>query len=106
MSKQTSSDVPREFAQSAREPQFLPHPLMDQLLQTVIALGAELWIERDRRMTLERVLVEQGVIGEDALEAYRPGADEQATRAEARSALVERTFGGLKDLPGQKPRGD
>lgn len=100
MSSNLPEDVPREYAPPEAEPAFLPHPLMDQLLQTVIALGAELWIERDRRMALEAVLVERGVIDANTVENHRPGADEQQARAAARSALVERTLGGLKDIPG------
>jgi len=99
-------DVPAEYAPPETEPAFLPHALMDQLLQTVIALGAELWLERDRRMALEAVLVERGVIEADTIENHRPDESEQSERSAARSALVERTLGGLKDIPaGENPGG-
>ena len=100
MTSKLPNDVPPEYTPPETEPAFLPHPLMDQLLQTVIALGAELWIERDRRMALEAVLVERGVIDADTIENHRPGEDEQQARSAARSALVERTLGGMKDMPG------
>jgi len=99
-------DVPAEYAPPETEPAFLPHPLMDQLLQTVIALGAELWIERDRRMALEAVLIERGVIDAGTIENHRPCEDEQTARSAARSALVERTLGGLKDIPAGENAGD
>jgi hypothetical protein len=106
MTTNLPEDVPREFAPPEAEPAFLPHPLMDQLLQTVIALGAELWIERDRRMALEAVLIERGVINADTIENHRPGEDEKQARAAARIALVERTLGGLKDIPAGETSGD
>ena len=106
MTSNLPEDVPREYAPPETEPAFLPHPLMDQLLQTVIALGAELWIERDRRMALEAVLVERGVIDAGEIENHRPGAGEQSERAAARSALVERTLGGLKDIAAGEDSGD
>ena len=106
MASNLPEDVPRQFAPPATEPAFLPDPLIDQLLQTVIALSAELWIERDRRMTLESVLVERGILPADAVEDYRHTDAEHAARRAARIALVERTLGGLKDLPGSAPKGD
>jgi hypothetical protein len=106
MSATLPNDVPREYAPPETEPAFLPHPLMDQLLQTVIALGAELWIERDRRMALEAVLIERGIIDADTIENHRPGEDEKQARAAARSALVDRTLGGLKDIPAGEKAGD
>ena len=106
MAKETPKDVPREFVAPTDEPAFLPHPLLDQLLETVIALGAELWVERDRRMALEAVLVERGVIDADAVENHRPDESEQSRRSAARSALVKRTIGGLKDVAAEKTAGD
>ena len=44
------------------EPHFLPHPLMDRLLEAVIVLGGELWIERDRRRALESLLESKGML--------------------------------------------
>ncbi|MEM9530281.1 MAG: hypothetical protein AAGA23_05140 [Pseudomonadota bacterium] len=80
------------------EPSFLPHPLLDQLLQTVIALGAELWVERDRRMVLEKLLEERGVLSREDIETCEPDESLQADRDKARAALLERTLGGLEHL--------
>lgn len=93
-------DVPAEFAPPSAEPAFLPHPVLDALLEAVVALGAELWVERDRRMTLERLLAERGVLDPEALEAFRADDADRAARRAAREALVARTLGALRDLPG------
>ena len=39
------------------EPTFLDSPLQDRLVNALIALGGELWIERERRLTLESLLL-------------------------------------------------
>lgn len=80
------------------EPSFLPHPLLDHLLESVVALGAELWIERDRRMTLEKLLEEKGVLSREEIENYRADDEDKAARADARIALVSRTLGTLKRM--------
>lgn len=80
------------------EPNFLTHPLLDHLLESVVALGAELWVERDRRMTLERLLEDKGILTRKEIEDYRAEADDVKERQTARNALVQRTLGTLKRM--------
>ncbi|MCC5868285.1 MAG: hypothetical protein JJU27_07205 [Gammaproteobacteria bacterium] len=80
------------------EPQFLPHPLLDRLLDISTALGAELWAERERRMTLERLLEARGIISAADIEQYRPTENEAAMRRAGRDEFVRRIFEGLKTL--------
>jgi hypothetical protein len=49
------------------EPAFLPHPLLDQLLEMVLALGAELWVERERmkRELVNRVFAPLGRVAQE-----------------------------------------
>ena len=80
------------------EPDFLPHPLLDHLLEAVIALGAELWVERDRRRTTEALLERKGLLTRAEIEAFLPGPEEERDRQDAKEALVERTLGKLTQL--------
>jgi ubiquinone/menaquinone biosynthesis C-methylase UbiE len=68
------------------EPAFLPHPLLDQLLEMVLALGAELWVEGDRRRILEKLLAERGILAPERIEQSR---DDDASRAAYERELAE-----------------
>ena len=92
--KQHGIDLPGP----GQEPAFLGHPLLDHLLEAVIALGAELWVERDRRRVLEALLAEKGVVTSNEIETYQPDAGEQAARQVAKQQLVDRTLGKLKQM--------
>jgi hypothetical protein len=83
---------------SDREPAFLPHPVMDRLVEISLELGAQLWIERDRRQTLERILIDRGLLASDAIENYRHTPESQAARERDKNALVARLFGSLNRL--------
>lgn len=85
------------------EPAFLPHPLLDALLEAVVALGGELWIERDRRLALEALLEKHGVIPADELENWQPDAEQRAARTEELQALTARVLGPLKKLGAELP---
>ncbi|MCC5860564.1 MAG: hypothetical protein JJT93_01470 [Gammaproteobacteria bacterium] len=80
------------------EPAFLPHPMLDRLLDISVALAAEVWAERDRRETLERVLTARGQLDAQEIEAYLPDEAERSARKAERDAFVKRIFAGLKTL--------
>ncbi|MEM8981482.1 MAG: hypothetical protein AAGC71_00555 [Pseudomonadota bacterium] len=82
------------------EPQFLPHPLLDALLESVVALGGELWIERDRRMALEALLAEKGILDGAEIEAWKPDAAQAERRAEELKALTDRVLKALRAVNG------
>ncbi len=81
--------------QPGQEPAFLRDPALDQLLDAVLALTAELWIERDRRIILEQLLTAEGVLKPAAVELHRSDAALQAQRDAARESLVRRVIGGF-----------
>jgi hypothetical protein len=87
------------IALAESEPTFLSDPLHDRLLEAAIALGGELWVERERRMRLEAVLMSKGVLTEQELESYALSDDERAEQNETLDALVKRLFGPLTTLP-------
>lgn len=80
------------------EPNFLPQPLLDRLLEATISLGGELWVERERRMTLESLLVSKGLVSEGEIELYTPTDDDLTRRQQAREEIVKRIFGPLTTL--------
>lgn len=84
------------------EPHFLPHPVMDQLVDVVLALGAELWVERDRRRIAEKLLAEKGLLSPSAIEAYRETPEERAERAKERDAYVRRLYGAFNRKPEER----
>lgn len=78
--------------ETGQEPAFMGHPALDALLEAVVALGGELWIERDRRRTLETLLAEKGVVAADDLEAFEPSEAQCADRDEALADMTRRIF--------------
>ncbi len=80
------------------EPAFLPHPLMDAMLEAVIALGGELWIERDRRMTMEALLASKGQLDPEEIEQFELSAEQRESRDEALADLTRRVFDPLKKI--------
>ena len=78
------------------EPHFLPHPLMDRLLEAVIVLGGELWIERDRRRALEALLHEKGLVTPEEIETH--SETDAEGRQEELTALVTRLLDPLRTM--------
>ncbi len=78
------------------EPAFLPDPLLDRLLEAIVVLGGELWIERDRRKALESLLQSRGLIKPEEIEA-QAGGDPDARQQELR-ALVHRLLNPLRSM--------
>lgn len=82
------------------DPSFLGHALYDRMLETIINLGGELWIERDRRRVLESVLESKGIVAAAELEAHTAEPADAALRDAELQAMVERLLGPLKTLDG------
>ena len=76
------------------EPHFLPHPVMDRLLEAIIVLGGELWIERDRRRALEALLHAKGLVTPEEIETH----SDADTRKEELASLVTRLLDPLRRI--------
>lgn len=63
-----------------KRPAFLEDPAVERVMSIAMAVAGELAVARERLDTLERLLVQQGVLGADAVEAYVPDAEAQAAR--------------------------
>ncbi len=63
-----------------KRPNFLDDPAVERVMSIAMAVAGELAVARERIDTLERVLIQQGVMPVDAIEAYVPDAEAQAAR--------------------------
>ncbi|MFK7954597.1 MAG: hypothetical protein AB8B96_00750 [Lysobacterales bacterium] len=84
------------------EPAFLPHPLMDAMLESIIALGGELWIERDRRRTLEALMESKGLLTSSEIEHFELSEQHIKDRDDALTDLTRRVFDPLKKIGGNE----
>lgn len=71
----------------------LGHPMIDSLMQIVIALGAEMWSGQKRVKIIERLLATEGKVTPEMIEQYVPSEEEEAEWAAERKAMVARVYG-------------
>lgn len=81
------------------EPTFLDNPVVDQLMETIVTLGGELWTERDHRYRLEALLEQKGIVDSEELKNVSLNESSQASRDAALAAYVNRIFEPLKRKP-------
>lgn len=86
---------------------FLGNPHIDNLMSVVIALGAEIWADRQRMKVVERLLETEGRATAAMIEAYVPtDAEKEAWEAE-RTEMVERVYSVLsRDTSSGRPFGE
>ncbi len=65
--------------------------MMDNVITAVVALGAEVWTNRQRQKILEALLEEKGVSSE-MIEAYMPSEEQKEQWKNDRDAFVARTM--------------
>ncbi len=86
---------------------FLGNPHIDNLMSVVIALGAEIWADRQRMKVVERLLETEGKATTAMIEAYVPTDAEKAAWEAERVAMVERVYSVLsRDTSGARPFGE
>jgi hypothetical protein len=69
---------------------FFPDPNVDRVLGVVLELAAEVYVLRDRVLTLERLLEQRGALSRQDIERYVPSAEERAQQLAERDALIAR----------------
>ncbi|MXZ26964.1 MAG: hypothetical protein F4222_09635 [Gammaproteobacteria bacterium] len=86
---------------------FLGNPHIDNLMSVVIALGAEIWADRQRIKVIERLMETEGMATTEMVEAYVPtDAEKEAWEAE-RMEMVERVYSVLsRDTSSARPFGE
>ena len=73
-----------------KRPYFLDDPAVERVLSITMALAGELSVARERIDTLERLLVQRGVLALDDIERYVPDAATQTARNEWGRAYIAR----------------
>ena len=72
---------------------FLGNPLMDDMMTSIIALGAEVWANRRRTRIIELLMEKEGAVTQEMIEAYVPTEDEEAQLRKERDAFIQITYG-------------
>ena len=73
---------------------FLGNPILDNMMTSLIALGAEVWSNRRRMKVVEALLAEKGVTAE-MIETYMPTAEQDAEWQKDRDRFIDLTYGPL-----------
>ena len=74
---------------------FLGNPLFDNMMTSMIALGAEVWTNRRRMRIVERLLADNGAVTKEMIESYMPTDEEEAEWQAERDSFIRRTYGVL-----------
>ena len=80
---------------------FLGNPILDNMMTSLIALGAEVWSNRRRMKVVEALLAEKGVTNA-MIEKYMPTSEEEAEWQKDRDRFIDLTYSPLLregDLP-------
>ena len=78
------------------DPVYLDNPVLDATVRMVTELAAQLWVERERRLVLETLLAERGILATEAIEQYRPDAMRAAEIKVERARFIEDVFKELR----------
>jgi hypothetical protein len=81
------------------DPVYLENPVLDATVRMVVELAAQVWIERERRLVLETLLAERGILAAEAIEKFRPDAAQAAALKAERSRFIEDVFKELRRIP-------
>lgn len=81
------------------DPVYLQDPVLDATVRMVVELAAQVWVERERRITLETVLESRGLLTRQQLEAFKPTSVQTAALKEERNRFIEDVFKELRRIP-------
>jgi len=81
------------------DPVYLQDPVLDATVRMVVELAAQVWVERERRITLETVLESRGLLTCEQLEAFKPTSAQTAALKEERNRFIEDVFKELRRIP-------
>lgn len=84
-------------------PHYFRDPVVDHLLEVVLLLGGELWVNRDRQMVMEELLATVGRVTPEMIETFKPNATFKEKQNEARRVFTERMYGCLQFEGLEKP---
>jgi hypothetical protein len=76
-------------------PHYYQEPVIDHLLEIVLQLGAEIWVNRDRQFVMEALLASEGKVTAEMIDAFEPSEEFSERLNEERKAFTERVYGCL-----------
>jgi hypothetical protein len=86
---------------------FLGNPHIDNLMSIVIALGAEVWADRQRNRIIEHLLETKGKVTKAMIEEYVPTEEQKTAWATERDLMTKRVYSVLaRDTSGARPFGE
>ena len=81
------------------DPVYLNDPIQDATVRMLLELAAQVWIERERRLTLESLLESKGIVAHDEIEPHVPDAVLTARLKDERARFLEDIFKELRRVP-------
>ena len=81
------------------DPVYLNDSVQDATVRMLLELAAQVWIERERRLTLESLLESKGVVAHDEIERHAPDAALAARLKDERARFLEDVFKELRRVP-------
>jgi hypothetical protein len=86
--------------QDREKPVYFESPVIDNLFNITLELGAALWVVKDRLRVVEELLDQKGVLRHQEVELYRtPPEREREIRAK-RDQFIEKIYRSIRDNPG------
>ncbi len=96
MTEKDAMDYVRELPGFERgHPHYFKDPVIDHLLEIVLQLGAEIWINRDRQMVMEHLLATEGKVTPEMIERFEPPPEFKEKLREQRRSFTSRVYGSL-----------
>jgi hypothetical protein len=94
-----------EFIPSAtRNAVFLGNPILDGMMHSILALGAEVWADKRRLKIIESLLTEKREVSFDSIENYVPTPEQEKAWTAERDLMIKTTFGSLVNIAAVPPR--
>ena len=71
--------------------------MIDHLLEICLQLAGEVWVNRDRQIVVEHLLVTEGKVTPDMIESFKPDAEMKNELRDMRRTFTKRIFSSLYD---------
>jgi len=81
------------------DPVYLNDPIQDATVRMLLELAAQVWIERERRLTLESLLESKGIVAHDEIERHVSDAVLTSRLKDERARFLEDVFKELRRVP-------
>ena len=78
-------------------PVYFNDPMIDKILEIIMVLSGELWVEKDRRIVTEYLLSTKGEITSDMIENFKPDQEFKDKLKIERKRFTENIFNSLYD---------